>query len=58
MQRFGKHYSYHLQDEYAVVWRFWKPYTGQTVGGKFDYHAQPLNIHPKDGNCNVCRNVG
>jgi hypothetical protein len=33
--RFDKHCSYHLQVEYLMVGRFWKPYAGQAVGGVF-----------------------
>jgi hypothetical protein len=29
IQRFGKHCSSHLQGEYVLVGRFWKPYIGQ-----------------------------
>jgi hypothetical protein len=62
--RFGKHCSCHLQGE-----DFWKPCIGQTVGGELDLmvlgggaksaskNAQPLHIHPEDGNRSFCRNV-
>jgi hypothetical protein len=33
IQRFGKHCNCHLQGEYIMVGRFWKPYIGQAVGG-------------------------
>jgi hypothetical protein len=36
IQRFGKHCSYHLQDEFVMDGRFWKPYIGQVVGGELD----------------------
>jgi hypothetical protein len=36
IQRFGKHRSCHLQGEYAMVRRFWKPYLGQAVGEELD----------------------
>jgi hypothetical protein len=72
IQHFGKHCSCHLQRECVVVGRFWKRYIGQTVGGDLDLmvliggaeeraafkSAQPPHIHPEDGNCNACRNVG
>jgi hypothetical protein len=32
-QRFGIHYSFHLQDEHIILWRFGTLYTGQAVGG-------------------------
>jgi hypothetical protein len=69
IKRFGKHCSCQLQGECVVVGRVRQPYIGQGVGGELDlmvltvvYKAkkfsQPLHIHPEDGNCNVCRNVG
>jgi hypothetical protein len=36
VQRFGKHRSCHLHIEYVLVGRFWKPHTGQAVGGDLD----------------------
>jgi hypothetical protein len=36
IQRFGKHRSCHLQGEYILVGRFWRPYIGQAVGGQWD----------------------
>jgi hypothetical protein len=34
IQRFSKHCSCHFQGEY--VGKFWKPYIGQAVDGKWD----------------------
>jgi hypothetical protein len=34
IQRFGKHCSFYLMDEYVMVGRFWKPYIEQAVGGE------------------------
>jgi hypothetical protein len=31
IQRFGKYCNCHLQGEYVVVWRFWKPYIRQSA---------------------------
>jgi hypothetical protein len=36
IQYFSKHYIFHLQGKCAAVGNFWKPYTGQTVGGKLN----------------------
>jgi hypothetical protein len=36
IQRFGKHYSCHLQGDCVEVGRIWKPYIGQAVGGELD----------------------
>jgi hypothetical protein len=36
IQRFGKHCICHLQGEYVMVGRFWKPYIGQAIGGELD----------------------
>jgi hypothetical protein len=38
IQRFGKHYSCHLQGECLEFGHFWKPYIGQ-AGGKLDMTA-------------------
>jgi hypothetical protein len=35
-QRFGKHCSFHLQDEYVMLGHSWKSYIGETVGEEFD----------------------
>jgi hypothetical protein len=67
IQCFSKHCSCHIQVKCIVVRCFWKPCIGQAVDGKLDLmvhlykaskNAQTLHIHPKDGNCNVCRNIG
>jgi hypothetical protein len=34
IQRFGKHYSCHLQGECVQVGLFFKPYIGQAMGGE------------------------
>jgi hypothetical protein len=36
IQRFGKHCNCHLQGEYVLVGRFWKPCMWKAVGGKWD----------------------
>jgi hypothetical protein len=36
IQCFGKHYSCHLQGEYLLIRRFWKPNIGQALGGEWD----------------------
>jgi hypothetical protein len=32
IRRFGKHCGCHIQGEYVISGRFWKPYVGQAVG--------------------------
>jgi hypothetical protein len=32
--RFGKHFICHLEGEYVMIGRFWKPYIEQAVGGE------------------------
>jgi hypothetical protein len=59
IQCFSKCCSCCLQGEYVMTRRFWQPYIGQAVGRglalyKAAKNAQPLHIHPEDGNCNVC----
>jgi hypothetical protein len=70
IRRFGKQCSYHLQGEYLLVGHFWRPYIQQAADGEQDVKdliggaeeraatAAVRRIHPEDGNCNVCRNVG
>jgi hypothetical protein len=65
IQRFGKHCSCHLHGEYVMAGRFWKPYFRQAVVRqvlptlyKASKNAQTSHIHPEDGSCKVCRNVG
>jgi hypothetical protein len=36
IQHLDKHCSCHLQCEYVMVERFWKPYIGQAVGGELN----------------------
>jgi hypothetical protein len=36
IKHFSKHCSCHLQGECVVVGHFWKPHTGQVVGGELD----------------------
>jgi hypothetical protein len=38
-------------------WAFLEAYIGQAVNRKLDLMVHH-HIQPKDGNCNVCRNVG
>jgi hypothetical protein len=64
-QRFDKHCNCHLQDEYVLVGNFWKPKridvnpTHHLLPAlyKASKNAQPIHIHPEDGDCNVSRNV-
>jgi hypothetical protein len=69
IQLIGKHCSCHLQGESVIVGRFWQSCIKQAVRGELDLMVlicgaeervaiQPLQIHPEDSNCNVCRNVG
>jgi hypothetical protein len=54
IQPSGKHCSCHLQGLYILVGRFLQqPYIEQAAK-----NAEPIHIHPEDGNYNVCRNVG
>jgi hypothetical protein len=40
IQRFGEHFSRHLQGECVLVGCFWKPYIEQAVRGEWDVTKQ------------------
>jgi hypothetical protein len=37
IQHFGKQCSWHLQGDYVMNGRFWRPYVGQAVGSEMDF---------------------